>query len=122
MLDSTTTLNVGTGLSSGAYPIDAIVTGATSGAKGRIVDFDTVTGNIRIIRTSSENLNELGANQSFIVGESLTSVPGSGSSSIASIVTPEVERYTGDIIYTEYRVPIMRNISQTEDLKVIVKF
>jgi hypothetical protein len=111
-----------TGLSAGAYPADAIVTGATSGAKGRVVDFDTVSGKLRIIRTSSENNNNPGANMGFQASELLSSVPGTGTSPILSILSPGVQKNSGDIIYSEYRSPVLRSALQTEDIKVIVRF
>jgi hypothetical protein len=120
-LDATQTLMMGTGLAVGAYPVDAIVTGATSHAKGRVVDFNT-TGALRIIRTSSENLGNVGANNSFQVAESVTSSPGTGNAVIASIVNPEVQKSSGDVLYSEYRAPTMRGVSQTDDIKIILKF
>lgn len=120
-LDATLSLNVGAGLAVGAYPIDGIVTGATNGAKARVVDYNSTTGILRVIRTSSENANQLGANNDFQVGEALTST-GTGNSVISAITTPEVQKYSGDILYSEYRQPIMRNELQTEDVKIIVRF
>lgn len=121
-LDASVTINVGLSLSTGAYPVDAIITGASSGARGRVVDFNTTTGDLRIIRTSSENYNSLGANVSFQVNETLTSTPGTGTASIVSITNPNVKKYTGDIIYSEYRAPVLRSLLQTENIKVVVRF
>lgn len=121
-LDATQTLFVGTGLSSGAYPIDAIITGSTSGCKARVVDFVTSTGALRLIRTSSENSNSKFANNSFMVGEGVATSSGTGGGIISSISNPNVKSYSGDIVYTEYRAPVLRNISQTETLNIILKF
>lgn len=121
-LDATLSLNVQTGLSSGAYPVDAIITGATSGCKAIVVDFTSSTGAIRVIRTSRENLGSIYANNDFQVGETINSSPGTGTGIVASIATPEVQPKSGEIIYSEYRAPVLRNISQSESLSVIVKF
>ena len=121
-LDASTTLVVQTGLPSGAYLVDAIVTGATSGAKGRVVDFNPSTGHVRVIRTGSENIGSTGANVSFQVSETLNTTPGTGTGVIASIISPDVQIYSGDIVYTEYRAPINRDPSQTENISVIAKF
>ena len=115
-------INVGTGLGSGAYPVDAIVTGVTSGAKGRVVDFNTTTGDIRVIRTKAENAGSLGANNSFVVAEQLTTSPGTGTSTIVSLGNPEVDIYSGQILYSEYRVPTLRNEFQTETVELVIKF
>lgn len=120
-LDAATTLMVGTGLSSGAYPIDAVITGDTSGCKGRVVDFNETTGALRVIRTSSENAGSLYANNSFQVGEGLSTSPGTAGGTIASIADPEVQSYSGEVIYSEYRAPISRGPDQSESLNIIVK-
>lgn len=124
-LDATWKLNVGPG-NSNAFPADSIVTGVNSGAKGRVVDFDAVTGNLRLIRTSSENSNQPGANNDFVVAETISSdlgtAPGGGWPAIVSITPPEVKKFSGTMLYSEYRSPIMRNELQTEDLRIIVKF
>ena len=121
-LDACISLNVQTGLSQGAYPIDAIVTGPTSAAIGRVVDFNPTTGAIRIIRTGNENFGSVGANNSFLVGETVNTVPGTGTGIIASLGTPDVQPQSGNIIYTEYRSPILRGPSQTENIDIVVKF
>lgn len=121
-LNACQTLFVATGLPVGAYPVDAVVTGSISGAKGRVVDFVSSTGAIRILRTSSENSGILGANNAFQVGDTLTSVPGTGSQSILSITNPEVNRYSGQMLYAEYRAPTLRNEFQTEEIRLVVKF
>jgi len=122
-LDSTITLQMGTGLSTGAYPTNAVVTGVTSLAKGLVVDFNSTTGALRVIRTLNENTGSQGANKSFLNGETLTCSPGTGAAVITAIPTPpQVAKYTGNILYSEYRAPILRGPSQTESLSVVVMF
>jgi len=121
-LDATYSIGIDIGLAANAYPIDSIVTGATSGAKGRVVDYNSTTGILRIIRTSSENLGNLGANNSFQLFESITAIGGTGNSAISSIGDPEVQTHSGDIIYSEYRTPITRSELQVENLNIIIKY
>jgi len=120
-LVAATTLFVGLGLTDGAYPIDAIITGATSGCKSRVLDFNSTTGALRVIRTSSENQGSLFANNIYVVGESVTSVPGTSGGLIASIVVPEVQVNSGDVIYAEYRAPVLRTPDQSESINIIIK-
>jgi hypothetical protein len=120
-LDSTIHLNVGTPQVSGAYPSDAIVTGSTTGAKARVVDFNATTGLVRCIRTSTENQNIQGSNNDFSTLDTLTSSPGSGNTAIMSLASPEVVQYSGDIIYSEYRGLITRT-GGNESLTITVKF
>jgi hypothetical protein len=52
------------------------------------------------------------------------SVSGTGGASgtIAAIVTPGLQPYSGDILYVENRVPIARAADQIEDIKLIIQF
>ena len=121
-LDATISLNMGLGIASGAYPSDAIITGQSSLAKGRVVDFTPSTGILRLIRTPSENTNSVGASRPFIVSELVTSSPGTGTSSIQNIIQPQVQPFSGSILYSEYRNAVMRGATQTEVLQIIVKY
>jgi hypothetical protein len=99
---------------------DQIVTGASSGAKARIIDFDGVNV-LRVIRTSSENLGQLGANNNFLVGE--TVAVGSKSGIVSNVTLPDIDTRTGEVIYSEYKSnPTLRGPGQTETIKIIVEF
>jgi hypothetical protein len=52
------------------------------------------------------------------------SVSGAGGATgtIAAIVTPGLQPYSGDILYVENRVPISRASDQIEDIKLIIQF
>jgi hypothetical protein len=104
-----------------AFKPDDIITGSSSGAKARVIDFDGVN-TIRLIRTSSENLGSVGANNNFLVGETLTTNGGTGTGVISTITLPDMDRNTGEFIYSEYRGAILRQSGQTEVIKVIVEF
>ena len=41
---------------------------------------------------------------------------------VEGLSSPEVQKYTGDIIYIDNRPPITRSINQKEDIKVILQF
>ena len=119
-LDQTTRVNVNE--VSGDFVADEIITGLSSGAKGRLVYFANTTdsrteGNLKLIRITTNGLGE-----SFRVGEV---VQGSVSTRIANVqsVTPgAMKKYSGLLIYTENKAPISRALEQTEDVKVIINF
>jgi len=52
------------------------------------------------------------------------SVSGAGGATgtIAAVVTPGLQPYSGDILYVENRVPISRASDQIEDIKLIIQF
>lgn len=125
-LDATTSLTVTTTPDWTGIGPDAIITGSVSGAKARIVDYNTSTGILRVIRTPSENSNSLGANNDFSIipnfVDVLTCTPGTGSTPLLGITLPEVQKHTGYVMYSEYRAPIARGELQTEDIKLVLKF
>jgi len=120
-LDSSIKINVGS-FGAGDYPVDDVIVDGTTGASGRIVDADATSGDIRIIRTIDENATNLGANNSFTVGNALNASTGTGTSIIVSITNPTVNKYSGDVIYADYRSPTNRSNGQTDNIKIIIKF
>ena len=42
--------------------------------------------------------------------------------SINTVTAPEIDVYSGDIIYMDNRRPIIRDVDQTETIKVVFKF
>ena len=115
----------GTGMIQTSYPTDAIVQGVTSGARARVIDWNPTTKVLRLLRTSSENAGYVGANNDFVMTEVIQVVVGDSAGSfgtVSVISAPEVLRHTGDILYSEYRGPINRQLGQTESLTIILKF
>ena len=102
------------GITPGNYYMNEVVTGATSGAKGRVVFWDSSTRHLYIIQTLDEGYTE------FQTGEDVT-----GSEKTANIITlagSAFDKYTGDIQYIENRSPVTRTASQIEDVRVVVEF
>lgn len=116
--DATETLVLTGGGGPTGYLPDAVVTDSVTGAKGRIVDWDSATGKLRIIRTSDENYGLAGASAPFTVGSTVQS----GTGVISSIITPTVQPYSGRVIYSEYRTPITRSLGQTENITIVLEF
>jgi hypothetical protein len=45
-----------------------------------------------------------------------------GQSFVEGLANPEIERYTGDMIYVDHRPPITRSQTQKEDVKIVIQF
>ena len=45
-----------------------------------------------------------------------------GQTFIAGVANPEVQKYTGNVIYVDNRPSILRSVNQREDIKVILQF
>ena len=116
-----------------AFAVDELVTGATSGATGRVIDF---TGN-NTIRMSdiipSGNSTTAGYNGIYgyftnteVIAANTVGGGGSGASATANgsgaVTGGDLQRFSGDIIYVENRSPISRATDQIEDIKLIIEF
>ncbi len=117
--DQTTQLTCSSISSLGAYTLDEIVRGGTSGASGKLVSYaNTNSGNtagvVRLLDTQS--------NGTFSASETITGLTSGITATLDSIAYGTLEPYTGDIIYIENRGPISRATDQIEDIKLIVKF
>jgi len=123
---------------SGDYEIDEKITQATTGAVGRVVEWDATN---KILYFQQERFSDYGVDASgnatafsganVITGanSSVTGTPSStGSETVDSIAftsgfaNPELHPDSGEIIYIENRRPISRASDQTEDIKIIVEF
>jgi len=99
---------------SGVFQEDELVTGGTSGAVGKVLSWDTGNGIVSLI-------NVVGT---FVAGEVITGGDSAATASIDSggVDGGDLNRYSGDILYVEYRRPITRAADQIEDIKLIVEF
>jgi len=101
---------------SGTFVTDETITGGTSGASAKVIDYDSAT---RILRYYQD------INTGFIAIQAAETVTGGSSSATGTVDTlnnPEVEPDSGDIMYVEHRRPINRASDQIEDIKLVVEF
>jgi len=122
----------------GTFTVDEEINQSTTGAVGKVVEWDSVNGILYYIQTrhsdagidSNGNLTDFsGAN--IITGQS-SSATGTPDTSVSSTVNnvifasgysvPEIDHDTGDVLYVENRTPISRAVDQTENIKLIIEF
>ena len=129
---------------SGTFEGDEKITQASTGAVGKVVEFDSSRG---LLYFQQERFGDFGTNNStgdftsfsganLITGatSSATGTPSSESSEDVTLANnntltltsgyanPELQPDSGNIIYLENRKPISRSSDQTEDVKVIIEF
>ena len=129
---------------SGTFEADEKITQATTGATGKVVEYDSTRG---LLYFQQERFGDFGTNSStgdftlfsganVITGatSSATGTPSSESSEDVTLANnttltltsgyanPELQPDSGNIIYLENRKPISRSSDQTEDIKVIIEF
>jgi hypothetical protein len=103
------------------YIEDENITGGSSGAEARVINIakDTVanTTTIRYVLLRGENSN----GQDFTVGEDITGSESLAIGIVGSKINPEVQPFSGDVMYVENRRLINRAPDQIEDIKIVVE-
>ena len=123
---------------SGDFDADEKITQASTGAVGRVVEWDATNKILYYqqerftnygVNTASNTVLFSGANAISGADSSATGTPSSTSSETVDSIAfssgyanPEMHPDSGDIIYIENRRPISRASDQTEDVKIIVEF
>jgi len=122
----------------GTFQVDEEINQATTGAVGKVVEWDATNRILYYIQTrfSDEGADSNGNKTAFstaavITGQS-SSATGTPDTSISASVdnvtfsggysTGELDEDTGDILYIENRSPITRAADQTENVKLIIEF
>ena len=119
-VDQTTNINVE--LVNGDFTEDEIITGQTSGAKARLVYFANTNnarseGALKVIRVTTN-----GTGGGFRTGETVTGSLSGLTANVVSVIKPTLKPYSGYLIYTENREPVLRDPAQTEDFKLTITF
>ncbi len=128
---------------SGTFEPDEVITQATTGASGRVVEWDSTLG---LLYYQQESYKGYGTNSTTggyvafsgtnVVTGGTSSASGTPSSTTETVTllnantldltsgyaNPELEPDSGNIIYLENRKPIQRASDQTEDIKIIIEF
>ena len=108
-----------------AFTEDEEVTGALSGAKGKVVDFKNNNTTLRLVDvttgTSTTNGYD-GIAGSFRANESITGGTSGGSANTNGVVGGDLQKFSGDVLYIENRSPVTRADDQIEDVKLIIEF
>ena len=123
--------------SSGTFTVDEEINQASTGAVGKVVEWDSTNKLLHYVQTrfpdcgtdSNGNLTAFsGANAITGQSSSATLTPSTSSSTVNGVAltsgyaNPEVQPDSGDIIYVENRSPITRAADQTENIKLIIEF
>jgi len=122
---------------SGNFTVDEEINQATTGAVGKVVEWDSSNNILYYIQTrfndegvdSNGNLTAFsGTNTITGQGSGVTATPSSSSTTVDSVVftsgynSGEIDADEGDVIYIENRSPITRASDQTENVKLVIEF
>jgi hypothetical protein len=120
------------------YQADELITQATTGAQGRVIEFDATNKILYYVQEkySSYGLDTDGNLTAFSTNAAVTGSSSSASYSVDTSISatvngvvftggyasPELDRDSGEVIYVENRRAISRASDQTEDIKVVVEY
>jgi|TARA_B100001113_G_scaffold230644_1_gene189423 hypothetical protein len=131
-----TTAVVGSG-STGSFSVDEKISQASTGAVGKVVEWDPTNKILYFIQTrhNDEGVDTNGNQTAFsgtniITGAdtSATLTPDTTTGTVNSqsftsgYSSSEIDHGSGDVVYVENRAPITRAADQTENIKLIIEF
>ena len=96
------------------FAVDQTITGSNSGSMALIDYIDS-----DILYWHQNTTTGFGSFDSDIA--STITAPGASGTISTIDITPDINRYSGDIFYLENRAAILRNTNQTEDIKIIIQ-
>lgn len=104
----------------GTWVVDDIIEGASSSTQAYVAYYDSANEYLYYFQTDDTGYGD------FTDGESLAAI-GSGTSTGAVATSgasnaAEVNRFSGELMYLENRVAVSRSSSQTEDIKLVVRY
>ena len=128
---------------SGTFEADEVITQATTGAVGKVVEWDSSLNLLYYQQESYKGFGTNATNGGYVAFSSTNQITGGTSSATgtttgnteditllnsntlsltAGYANPELAADSGNIIYLENRKPIQRASDQTEDIKIIIEF
>ena len=121
---------------SGSYVVDEKITQATTGAIGKVVEWDSTNNILYYIQTrhTDEGIDSNGNQTAFSGTNAVTGAGGATGTPTTSTSTinnvsftsgysaSEIDADSGDILYIENRAPITRAADQTENIKLVIEF
>jgi hypothetical protein len=113
-LKATKSLTIALG---GAFANDSVFEGTVSGAKGVVDSYDSTNGIIRYHQTADTGFTD------FTASDYVRPDGDSGAGQdVTAVTSPEVEQYSGEVIFLENRTPINRAGDQIETIKLVLEF
>ena len=128
---------------SGTFQADEVITQASTGAVGKVVEYDSTLSLLYYQQESYKGFGTNATSGNYVAFSGTNQITGATSSATGTTsgntetvtlansntltltsgyATPDLQEYSGDIIYLENRKPIQRASDQTEDIKIIIEF
>ena len=123
--------------SPGSFTVDEKITQASTGAVGRVVEYDSTNKILYYIQTrfnnfgldTNGNLTAFSGTNTITGADSgATGTPSTSTSTVDNVsftsgyAASELDHDSGDVVYIENRAPITRASDQTENVKLVIEF
>lgn len=115
-LSATKSLTFQSGGLSGTFATDETITGGSSSASAKVIDWNASTRVLRYYQDINTGFT------AFTSSETVSGGTSSASGTVSALNNPEVAVDSGDIMYIEHRRPINRASDQIEDIKLVIEF
>lgn len=115
-LSATKSLTFQSGGLSGTFATDETITGGSSSASAKVIDWNASTRVLRYYQDINTGFT------AFTGSETVSGGTSSASGTVSALNNPEVAVDSGDIMYIEHRRPINRASDQIEDIKLVIEF
>lgn len=99
------------------FDVDSLIEGTVSGAVGVVDHYDSVNGVIRYHQTDETGYEDFTTSDN--IREEGTAGAGVG---VDTLGDPEVEPYSGEVVFLENRTPVNRASDQIETIKLVLEF
>ena len=123
----------------GTFSVDEEINQATTGATGKVVEWDSSNRILYYIQTrhNDAGVDSNGNLTAFSGANVITGQGGSAPTGTPEVATtgtvnnvsftagyssPEIDHDSGDLLYVENRTPIQRATDQTENIKLVIEF
>lgn len=101
---------------SGTFADDEnLISSGTPTDRGKFVSYSASSKVLKYIR------NKLNVGNDFTISQTVTGAQSSATGVVTSIINPEVDTSSGEIVYIETRKPIYRSISQKEEMRITIE-
>ena len=122
---------------SGSFTVDEKITQTTTGAIGKVVEWDNTNKILYYVQTrfnnagldTNGNLTAFSGTNTITGADSgITGTPSTSTSTVDSVsftsgyAAAELDADSGDVVYVENRAPITRASDQTENVKLVIEF
>ncbi len=110
----TRTLEVSLG---GTFPSDSLIDGTVTGARGFVVEYDSTNGIIKYVQNEDTGYTEFTTSDLIRLSTETT-----GGETCTAVNVPEIDHYSGDVIFLENRTAVTRASDQIETIRLVIEF